>query len=408
MLGSAHGVVVDLAELSDAGRDPTKQINEDASGYTETPFGHLALVCDGMGGHSAGREASQAAVRAVIEGARRAPRASRASDVLRSSIELANEAVYAVGGEAPPELRPGSTCVAVLLADGRAEIAHVGDSRVYLVRGGAPERLTRDHSMVQQLVDSGMLDAAHAASHPEANRITRALGIDAMVEVELRPKPLELAAGDTLLLCSDGLTDLVTDAEIAAIVGNRIGSGAAAVCQELVSLANGRGGHDNITVVVLHVLEITARAPRGAGATLVTDAPSTLTEAGPAPTVFDEPAPRTQPGVTHVDEPGRVTEPNLGPAALPRFSHDEPAGGFPTHPPRSRAWVTIVVILALTVIGGLAAWGVVKLLHRGHAHDEGEVVPPPTTAPAPPQPPAPSAAPSVTIEPEVEVDSGSP
>lgn len=406
MLGSAHGVVVDFAELSDAGRDPSKQINEDASGYAETPFGHLALVCDGMGGHSAGREASQAAVRAAMEGARRAPPSTRPADVLRSSLELANAAVYAVGGDAPPELRPGSTCVAVLLSDGRAEIAHVGDSRIYLVRGGAAERLTRDHSMVQQLVDSGMLDPTHAAAHPEANRITRALGIEDVVEVEIRPNPIELAAGDTLLLCSDGLTDLVTDVEIGSIVGGRVGSGAAAVCQELVSLANQRGGHDNITVVVLHVLELAARS-RGAGATLVTDAKPTVTD-GPAPTVFDEPAPRTQPGITHVDEPGRVTEPNIEPAALPRFSHDEPAGGFPAHPPRPRAWLTIVVILALTVIGGLAAWGVVRLLHRTHGDDEGEIVPPPTTAPAPPALPTPSAAPAVTIAPEVEVDSGSP
>ena len=173
-----------------------------------------------------------------------------------------------------------------------------------------------------------------------------------------------------------------------------------------MSLANQRGGHDNITVVVLHLLELAARS-RGAGSTLVTDGKPTVTD-GPAPTVFDEPAPRTQPGITHVDEPGRATEPNIEPAALPRFSHDEPAGGFPAHPPRSRAWLTIVVILALTVIGGLAAWGVVRLLHRAHDDDEGEIVPPPTTAPAPPAVPAPSAAPAVTIEPEVEVDSGSP
>ena len=143
MLGSAHGVVVDFAELSDAGRDPDKQVNEDAAGYAETPFGHLAVVCDGMGGHSAGREASQAAVRSVIERARGAQPGSPPGFVLRHAIEQAGRAVYAVGGNAPAELRPGSTCVAVLIHSSGCEIAHAGDSRVYLIRHGRIERLTR-------------------------------------------------------------------------------------------------------------------------------------------------------------------------------------------------------------------------------------------------------------------------
>jgi hypothetical protein len=266
--------------------------------------------------------------------------------------------------------------------------------------------------MVQQLVDSGMLSADEALTHPEANKITRALGIAPSVEVELRSEPARLNAEDTLLLCSDGLTDLVSDTEIASIVGSRVKSGAAVVCQELVKLANERGGHDNITVLILHVVEVTRQeaAPtlvqRGAGGTLVTDSKPTVTD-GPAPTVYDEPAPETQPGVTAVDTGDRHTEPGIALGAAPRFTHDEPPQGFPTRPPRSRLWGMLVVGLALTVIGGLAAWGLVRWMHNSHAQDGGdEVVPPPPSEPEPwrrrhhPWRTAPSAEIQPMVEPE--------
>jgi len=414
VLGSAHGIVVDFAELSDAGRDPSKQINEDASGYAETPLGHLAVVCDGMGGHSAGREASQAAVRTILESARSAAAGSSPREMLRVAIEQANAAVYAVGGESAPELRPGSTCVAVLLYGGYADVAHTGDSRAYLIRGQLAERLSRDHSMVQQLVDSGMLSPEDALAHPEANKITRALGIAASVEVELRAEAVRLSAGDTLLLCSDGLTDLVPDAEIGSVVANRVSSGAASVCQELVKLANDRGGHDNITVLVLHVVEVSREdagptlVQRGAGGTLVTDSKPTVTD-GPAPTVYDEPAPTTQPGVTAIDTGDRHTEPGISLGAAPRFTHDEPPQGFPTRPPRSRLWLMLVIGLALTVLGGLGTWGLVRWMHKSHSSDTvDETVPPPPSEPEPwrrrhhPWRSAPSAEIEPMVEPEVD------
>ena len=203
MLGSAHGLVVDFAELSDPGRDPSKQVNEDASGYAETPIGHLAVVCDGMGGHESGREASQTAVRCIIDAAR-----AQAADVLpglvlKQALERAGRAVYALGESAATAHRPGSTCVALLLHPGGAEVAHAGDSRAYLLRAGQIERLTRDHSMVQELVDSGRLAPEHAHAHPDANQITRALGIDPEVAVEVRPEPLALTPGDVLVLATD-------------------------------------------------------------------------------------------------------------------------------------------------------------------------------------------------------------
>ena len=406
MLGSAHGVVVDFAELSDAGRDASKQINEDASGFAETPLGHLAVVCDGMGGHSAGREASQAAVRRVLEVARAASDAATPDQALTASLEQANDAVYEVGGDSPLELRPGSTCVAILLHEGRAHVAHAGDSRAYLVREANIERLTRDHSMVQQLVDSGMLSPAEALAHPEANKITRALGIAPNIEVEVRTSPVHLRAGDTLLLCSDGLTDLVSDPEIQAVVQHRIGNGAAAVCHELVALANSRGGHDNITVVTLHVIEVPTKVTlteRGAGGTLVADSLPTVSDSGPARTVLDEPAPITQPGLTAVDTGDRSTEPGIDVTKIPRFTQDEPPAGVGARPQSARLWTILGIVFALTIVGALAAWGAVRLMHKGHDADGGdEVVPPPPSAPRHWRPQGIRNAPPTTVDPEVE------
>jgi serine/threonine protein phosphatase PrpC len=165
-----------------------------------------------MGGHTGGREASETAIRTILEHVRAAPPGDPAPRVLEAAIAAAGRAVHAVGGTAPQELRPGSTCVALLVNEDGTDVAHVGDSRAYLVRPGAIQRLTRDHSMVQQMVDAGVLAPEDAAHHPEANKITRALGMSAEVEVELAPEPVPLAKGDTLLLATDGLTDLVTDA----------------------------------------------------------------------------------------------------------------------------------------------------------------------------------------------------
>ena len=141
--------------------------------------------------------------------------------------------------------RPGSTAVAVLMHARGTEVAHVGDSRAYLVHEGQIFRVTRDHSIVQELVDRGLLTPAQAAHHPDANRITRALGMATEVEAELRPQPVHHVAGDAFVLCSDGLCDLVEDHEILAIVG---AEPAAQAVGKLVDLANARGGHDNVTV----------------------------------------------------------------------------------------------------------------------------------------------------------------
>jgi len=294
---------VELFCVSDPGREPTKQVNEDSGRATRTRLGYLALVCDGMGGHAHGQAASQAAVDTVIERLSHPPFDRAPGPALVQAIQNANHVVYQQGGGPGVEGRPGTTCVAVLVHAGGAEIAHVGDSRVYLIRSGQIYRMTRDHSVVQQLVDAGMLSAEQAIEHPDANRITRALGMAPTVEVELYPGPFEIVAGDLFLLVSDGLTDLVPDPEISSVVNNRMGEGLAAAGRALVDLANLRGGHDNITVLMLRVV----RAGRAAAATdPVASAAARAPAFGGPKTLVD---PHTSP--THVDAPSMITSHTL-------------------------------------------------------------------------------------------------
>lgn len=248
---SANLPALEIVERTDPGRDPDKQVNEDSCGHRLTKFGQLVVVCDGMGGHVGGEEASRAAVAAIFETFETASPEHAPRNVLRGAIELANERVYDL---APPDAtaRPGSTVVAILVHEGGVEVAHVGDSRCYRMHAGEVAQLTKDHSLVQGLVDAGLVKPEDAADHPSAHRITRALGTQADVDVELAPEPLPLAPGDAFVLCSDGLSDLVQPKDIAEALAKPPRAEAAA---RLVDLANARGGHDNITAVVLRVSE---------------------------------------------------------------------------------------------------------------------------------------------------------
>src|SRR5258708_22154429 len=274
---------VECAQRSDPGRDPDKQVNEDACGHRETRFGHLCVVCDGMGGHAAGREAAELALSTIFETFDRMPDGTPPARVLRAAVEEASRRVYAMHTNEVALGRPGSTVVAVLLNADGAEVAHVGDSRAYLVHEGQVFRVTRDHSVVQELVDRGILTLQQASHHPDANRITRALGMAPEVEVEARPQSVHYVAGDAFVLCSDGLSDLVEDHEILAIVG---AEPAAQAVGKLVDLANARGGHDNITVVVL-------RARENALASATTVAPTIAETTVPTTTLSTSPPHRS-------------------------------------------------------------------------------------------------------------------
>jgi PPM family protein phosphatase len=292
VLRSAAGVVVDQAQLSDPGRDPEKQLNEDAAIALEAPFGVALAVCDGMGGHASGERASRAAIERISE-VLRGDSPEPLTQKLEIALERAHGDVYAIGGELPIDQRPGSTAVVLALSGREAFVVHVGDSRAYRIRGRKAERITRDHSVVEALLAAGAINAEQAEAHPDANRITRALGIAPEIEPELGP-PLLVEVGDTFLLCSDGLSDLVADAEIGEGVANAATPELA--CERLIALANSRGGHDNITVSIARVLTLgperrretmemgadgVARAERVA-ATVVMDLERSATQVSPS------------------------------------------------------------------------------------------------------------------------------
>jgi protein phosphatase len=251
---------VEVAHRSDPGRDPDKQVNEDCCRYGETAFGHLVVLCDGMGGHEGGREASVLGIESIFRHFSAAPlradipAAVRAREVLRDAIQVANREIFALGASRGAH-RPGSTVVAALMHALGTEVAHVGDSRCYLLHAGEVRQVTRDHSTVQRMVDAGQLTPAEAAVHPDANVITRALGMAGVLEVEVQRASVAHAAGDTFLLCSDGLSDLVETADMTRIL---LSSPPPQATRELVDLANARGGHDNITVALMVAREAAA------------------------------------------------------------------------------------------------------------------------------------------------------
>jgi serine/threonine protein phosphatase PrpC len=233
--------------------------NEDSHAVVRLPDGgQLLVVCDGMGGMGRGDQASQLAVQVIEKAFLEATGTVR--ERLRAAIRAADEAVRAtlcVGGQGCP----GSTAVLVHVDQGVAHVAWVGDSRAYLVRDGRVVERTRDHKLVQDLVDSGQLTPEEARRSTLGSVITRALGgnppgVNVSQPAELE-KPWELLPGDRVLLCSDGLCDLVTDAEMPRLVG---ADAPRSATERLVQAAVDRGGHDNITVVLAAFDDRTALA----------------------------------------------------------------------------------------------------------------------------------------------------
>jgi serine/threonine protein phosphatase PrpC len=230
-----------MGAATDVGR--VRDGNEDA--YLVDDGMGLIAVADGMGGHRAGEVASATALEAL----RAAVTSGRP---LRESIQDANEAVFTKSLTDTSLRGMGTTLTAgTLVAGDTVLIGHVGDSRAYVLHDGELRQVTDDHSLVEELVREGRLTADEAAVHPQRSIITRALGVDASVEVDVYP--LELVPGDRVLLCSDGLTGMVQPDDIAAVL--RRESDPARAATQLVDAANAAGGEDNITVVVVAVTD---------------------------------------------------------------------------------------------------------------------------------------------------------
>lgn len=207
---------------------------------------HLFVVADGMGGHEGGEEASRLAVETLRRSLAAEP--GRAIDArLRRGFAEANAAIYTRGhaNGTSNGRTMGTTCTALVLTGGRAHLAHVGDSRAYRIHHGRIARLTHDHTVAEDLAREGVLTPEEARRHPRRHTLSRALGTQREVEVDVA-EAWALAPGETYLLCSDGLAP-VADDEIRAVVEALPPQQA---CERLVTMANDRGGPDNVSVLV--------------------------------------------------------------------------------------------------------------------------------------------------------------
>ncbi len=219
-----------------------REHNED-SFIAATP---LFVVADGMGGHEAGEVASEIAIRTMLEKAPSSPD----GDALANAVRCANAAIIAGAANGTGRPGMGTTMTAAQIFDDQLVIAQVGDSRAYLLHEGTLQRVTRDHSLVADLVEQGRITEEEARVHPQRSVITRALGSDVNVEPDIYI--LRVCPGDRLLLCSDGLSSMVLDSTIAAVL--RSNDDPQSCCDALIREALAAGGLDNVTCVVVDPL----------------------------------------------------------------------------------------------------------------------------------------------------------
>ena len=251
---------ISFAQITDTGR--VREHNEDAIGGRDD-IG-LIVLADGMGGYNAGEVASGIAVETVTKLASEAhdreelstadPESGmmRQSIILRDAIYRANKIIFQTAQSQTHCEGMGTTIVAGMFYDNRVSIAHVGDSRAYRLRDGQFEQLTLDHSLLQELVDRGFYSVEEAQRSTNRNYVTRALGVESSVEVEVHEH--EALPDDLYLLCSDGLPDMVEDKDIHLTISS-FNANLDAVGQQLIDLANKRGGRDNISVMLARVVD---------------------------------------------------------------------------------------------------------------------------------------------------------
>lgn len=234
--------------ITDIGKK--RKLNQDYVFASDKPLGNLPnifIVADGMGGHNAGDYASKYTVETMKEEIERSFEKNPVK-IMGRAIEIANEHIRKKAGEETALNGMGTTVVAATcLGDKYLEVANVGDSRLYVVNDRKIQQITRDHSLVEEMIRMGGIDRASARSHPDKNIITRAIGARDTVEVDFFN--VELHPGDIVLMCSDGLTNMLEDEDIHRILGG-MGS-VEEKAEELVKAANNNGGRDNIAVIII-------------------------------------------------------------------------------------------------------------------------------------------------------------
>jgi len=238
--------------LTDPGR--ARDNNEDSVAVDEQAA--LAVLADGMGGYNAGEIASGMATAFIKSELGRwlteASASASDTDVRRAMdicVENANRAIYNAANSNPQYAGMGTTLVVAVVREGRLLVGHIGDSRAYRLRGGKLSQITKDHSLLQEQIDAGLITPEQAAYSSNKNLVTRAVGVEDTVLLETHLHDLQ--PGDLILMCSDGLSDMIDDAEIAAVLqstNDLPGAGAA-----LVAAANAAGGRDNIAVILVRV-----------------------------------------------------------------------------------------------------------------------------------------------------------
>ena len=243
---------LEFASALDIGR--ARSNNEDAIALD--PQARLAVLADGMGGYNAGEVASEMATRIISQGLGRWLQnlgTPPSESVLHEAIEdwgrHANRTIFESARDVKEHHGMGSTVVVAVFTGDLLVVGHVGDSRAYRLRQGQLDRLTRDHSLLQEQLDGGLITQEQALTSTHRNLVTRALGMDEQVEVETRSH--EMRSGDILLMCADGVYDLLDDQEMARLIGQAETLDAA--CKALVEAANDAGGKDNISVVLVRV-----------------------------------------------------------------------------------------------------------------------------------------------------------
>ncbi|MFC6452111.1 Stp1/IreP family PP2C-type Ser/Thr phosphatase [Paenibacillus vulneris] len=242
--------MVKTANQTDVGR--VRMVNEDRAIVQENLNGFvLAIVADGMGGHQAGDVASQMAVDIIqseLQSIARDATIEQRRELVKQAVELANRQIFDVASERENYYGMGTTVVTVLADTQSVVIGHIGDSRAYRISGGAIEQLTEDHSLVNELVKNGQITREEATHHPRRNVLTRALGTESTIEVDIQD--FKWQTGDVLLICSDGLSSLVSSEQLLRLV-----NGEEEIledkAQKLINEALEAGGDDNITVVLV-------------------------------------------------------------------------------------------------------------------------------------------------------------
>jgi protein phosphatase len=321
------------ARASDTGKK--RRRNEDSSVVAPPLF----AVADGMGGAQAGEVASRLAAAALEEPG---PEGASAPERLTALIQEANRRVYERAASDPATSGMGTTITAALVEGEQVTIGHVGDSRAYVIRDGGLEQLTEDHSLVNELLKSGKLSPQEAEVHPQRSVITRAVGTDPDVDVDTFA--VDAGEGDVFLLCSDGLTDMVSDEDILEVV-ERHHDDLDRLTKALVSAANRGGGEDNITVIAFAI----AAGSDG-------DETVRMPAAGNEPnddTLENVPAPTVDTMVIPADEvEDRFVEPGSPEAeAAVRPKPMDPAA-------RVRLVLTMLALLAIAAV--LLVWGLVR------------------------------------------------